>query len=279
MIEGLFRLKIDLPITPYGKRMLAKRKADTLVYDLIARRQAEQRDAGDVLSMLLQAQDEGHMMTHQQVRDQLMTLIAAGHETTTNSILWTFYLLSEHSAVHEKLLTELETVLAGRDPQVEDLPKLPYLDWVIKEAMRVYPSGWTQGRQAVNAFDLDGYHFPAGSLLMFSQWALHRLPEIWGDPEVFRPERWDPGHGQDVPTWAYFPFGGGSRICIGTSLAQLELRLVIATILQTYTPRLVPGFPVVPQPLITLRPKYGLRMILEPAPTQTTRPGTAHIEV
>ena len=114
---------------------------------------------------------------------------------------------------------------------------------------------------------------------MFSQWALHRLPEIWGDPEVFRPERWDPEHAQEVPTWAYFPFGGGSRICIGTSLAQLELRLVIATILQTYTPRLVPGFPVVPQPLITLRPKYGLHMILEPTPTQTTRPGPAHIEV
>jgi cytochrome P450 len=228
--------------------------------------------------MLLHAQDEGKMMTREQVRNQLMTLIAAGHETTTNSLLWTFYLLSEHPDVHEKLLGEIQTVLAGRDAKMEDLAKLRYLDWVIKESMRIYPSGWTQGRRAVEAFDLDGYHFPAGTLLMFSQWSLHHLPDVWGDPENFRPERWDPESGQSAPTWAYFPFGGGSRICIGTSLAQMELRLVTATILQHYTPRLVPGFPVVPQPLITLGPKYGLRMIVDPAPAQTAKSGAAHME-
>ena len=149
LLEGLFRLNIDLPITPYGKRMAASRKADAFIYDLIDQRTAEKRDAGDMLSMLLHAQDEDKMMTREQVRNQLMTLIAAGHETTTNSLLWTFYLLSEHQAVREKLLSEIQTVLAGRDAKMEDLAKLQYFDCVIKESMRMYPSGWTQGRQAV----------------------------------------------------------------------------------------------------------------------------------
>ncbi len=212
----------------------------------------------------VQEKDDADAVTKRQVRDELVSLLAAGHETTTNTLAWTFYLLSEHPAVLEKVLAELQAVLAGRNPQVDDLPKLVYFDWVIKESMRLYPSAWTQGRQAVEAFDLDGYHFPAGTMLMFSQWILHRLPDIWGDPEVFRPERWDPVHGQKVPQWAYFPFGGGSRICMGMSLAQLQVRLVLAVILQRYVPRLLPGHPVVPLPLITLRVKRGLHMKLEP---------------
>jgi cytochrome P450 len=133
--------------------------------------------------------------------------------------------------------------------------------------MRLYPSAWTQGRRAVEAFDLDGYHFPPGTLIMFSQWVLHRLPDIWGDPEVFRPERWDPVNGQKVPQWAYFPFGGGSRICIGMPFAQLQIPLVLATILRHYIPRVVPGHPVTPLPLITLRLKHGLHVRLEPTTT------------
>lgn len=266
VIEGLLNLQIDLPITPYGKRMAAKRKADSFIYNLIDQRLADKHDVGDILSILLSTQD-GHVddtMTRQQVRDELASLIAAGHETTTNTIAWTFYLLSEHPTVLKKVLTELQTVLAGRDPRVDDLSQLAYLDWAVKESMRLYPSAWTQGRYAVGAFDLDGYHFPAGTMIMFSQWVLHRLPDIWGDPEIFRPERWDPVNGQKVPQWAYFPFGGGSRICIGMPLAQLQVRLVLATILQHYIPRLVPGHPVVPLPLITLRSKYGLHVRLEP---------------
>lgn len=279
LLEGLLRLKIDLPITPYGKRMAVMRKADKFIYDLIDQRTAEKTDAGDVLSMLLHAQDEGKMMTREQVRNQLMTIIAAGHETTTNSLLWTFYLLSEHPDVREKLIGEIQSVLAGQDARMEDLARLPYLDCVIKESMRIYPSAWTQGRQAVKEFDLDGYHFPAGTLLMFSQWSLHHLPDVWGDPHVFRPERWEPDSEPRAPGWAYFPFGGGSRICLGTSLAQMELRLVTSTILQRYVPRLAPGFRVVPQPLITMGPKHGLRMIVEPAPAQTAKPDPAHVEV
>ena len=271
ILEGLLNLQIDLPFTPYGQRMAAKRKADAYLYNLIDQRIADKRDAGDILSILLQTtgnvdNHDEDTLTRQQVRDELLSLIAAGHETTTNTLIWTFYLLSEHPTILKNVLTELQVVLAGRDPQIDHLPQLTYLDWVVKESMRLYPSAWTQGRYAVGAFDLDGYHFPAGTMIMFSQWVLHRLPDIWRDPDIFRPERWDPVNGEKVPQWAYFPFGGGSRICIGMPFAQLQTRLVLATILQHYIPLVVPGYSVTPLPLVTLRSKYGLRVRLEPTP-------------
>ncbi|HYA99123.1 MAG TPA: cytochrome P450, partial [Ktedonobacteraceae bacterium] len=139
---------------------------------------------------------------------------------------------------------------------------------VINESWRIYPPAWALIRRAVDAFDLDGYHFPAGTIVVFSQWVLHYQPDIWGDPDVFRPERWDTTSGQQVPAWAYFPFGGGPLMCIGMPFAELETRLLLATILQHYTPRLVPGFKVVPQPRVTLRPKYGMHMILETTPIE-----------
>jgi cytochrome P450 len=261
-------LHLDLPMTSYGRMMAGKRELDSFVYNLIEQRRAEGRDVGDVLSMLLQAQDEGTTMADQQIHDQVFTFIAAGHERVRNTMSWTFYLLSQHPHVLEKLLAELHTVLGGRSPTVDDLPHLPYLGWVINESWRVYPPAWALIRRAVDAFDLDGYHFPAGTLAVFSQWVLHHLPDIWGDPDVFRPERWDPASGQQVPQWAYFPFGGGPLICIGMPFAELETRLVLATILQRYTPLLVPGFAVVPQPRVTLRPKYGMHMILETSPAE-----------
>jgi cytochrome P450 len=262
------KLRLDLPFTPYGRVMAGKRTLDTFVYDLIKQRRTEGRDVGDVLSMLLQAQDGGNTMTDKQVHDQVLTFLAAGHETAQNTMSWTFYLLSQHPQVLEKLLSELHTVLQGRAPSVADVSNLPYLEWVINESWRVYPPAWTLSRKAVEAFDLDGYHFQAGTIAIFSQWVLHHLPDIWGDPDVFRPERWDPLNGQQVPQWAYFPFGGGPRICIGMPFAELETRLLLATILQLYTPRLVPGFTPVPQPRVTLRPKYGMRMILEATPVE-----------
>jgi cytochrome P450 len=258
------RVRIDLPFTAYGKRRAGIRALDAFIYELIAQRRQEGHDTGDILSMLLHAQDEGSTMTDKQVHDQVLTFIAAGHETAQNTLSWTFYLLSQHPAIREKLQAELHTVLAGCAPTVADLPNLPYLEWVINESWRVYPPAWTQGRRAIDAFDLEGYHFPAGTVAIFSQWVIHNLPDIWGDPEVFRPERWDPANGQKLPQFAYFPFGGGPRICIGMPFAQLETKLLLATILQSYTPELVPGFPVVLQPRVTLRPKYGMRMKLEP---------------
>ncbi len=258
------RLHLNILSDGYRKGLAGKGTLDTFIYDLIAQRRAEGQDRGDVLSMLLQSQDEGDTLTDQQIHDQVLTFIAAGHETAQNTMSWTFYLLSQHPAVREKLQAELQSVLAGRTPTVADLPHLPYLDWVINESWRYYPPAWTQGRRALNDVEMEGYHFPAGTVFILSQWVLHHLSDIWGDPEVFRPERWDPANGQKIPQGAYFPFGGGPRICIGMPFAQLETRLLLATILQRYTPRLVPGFPVVLQPRVTLRPRYGIRMILDP---------------
>jgi cytochrome P450 len=264
---GVLRnVQLNLPFTNYGKVMASKHTLETFVYDLIAQRRADGQDKGDVLSMLLKAQDEGLTMTDKQIHDQVLTFVAAGHETAQNSLSWTFYLLSQHPEVREKLLAELRSVLGGRAPTVDDLAHLPYLEWVMNESWRVFPPAWTQGRRAVEDFELDGYHFPADTIFMTSQWVLHHLPDIWGDPDAFRPERWDPANGQKVPQGAYFPFGAGPRICIGMPFAQMETRLLLATILQRYTPRLVPGFPVVLQPKVTIRPKYGMKMILEPTP-------------
>lgn len=258
-------LKFDLPFLPYGKYVRGKATLDETVYAIIADRRANPRDTGDVMSMLLAAQDEdGTVMTDTQVRDQTMTFFGAGHETTANALAWTWYLLSENPAISEKLRAELRNVLAGRSPTIDDLPNLPYTDMVIKESMRLFPPVWAIGRRAVKNVEIDGYRLPAGQIVMLSQWVTHRMPEYWGpDALVFRPERFDPAHPQDVPQFAYFPFGGGPRMCIGMPFAQMEARLLLATIAQRFRPRLVPGHPVVPQPMVTLRPKYGLRMVLD----------------
>jgi cytochrome P450 len=262
----LERMRLELPFSAYGKAMAGKRTLDTFVYDLIAQRRAEGRDTGDVLSMLLAAQDEGTTMTDKQIHDQVLTFIAAGHETAQNTLSWTFYLLSQHPEAREKLLRELQTVLDGRAPTVDDLAHLPYLEWVINESWRILPPAWTQGRRSIEEVELDGYHFPAGTFFIVSQWVLHHLPDIWGDPETFRPERWDPANGQKVPQGAYFPFGAGPRICIGMPFAQLETKLLLATILQRYTPRLKSGYRLELQPRVTIRPKHGMPMILDKTP-------------
>jgi cytochrome P450 len=146
------------------------------------------------------------------------------------------------------------------------LPNLPYLDWVVTESMRLYPPAWVVDRTAIAPFTLDGYAFPARTRVMVSQWVIHHLPELWGDPEAFRPERWDPAASQKIPPGAYFPFGAGPRICIGLPFAQMEARLLLATIMQRFAPELAPGFVVTPLPRVTLRLKHGLRMRLVPTP-------------
>ncbi|HEU0027945.1 MAG TPA: cytochrome P450 [Ktedonobacterales bacterium] len=258
-----------LPPLPFGREargMAARDKLDEFVYGLIAQRRAEGVDRGDVLSMLLKARDEdGAAMDDKQVRDQTMTLIAAGHETTTNALSWTFHLLSQNPAAYDRLLAEVCDVLGDRAPTVDDLPRMPYLDSVITESLRIYPPAWTVNRFAREPFELGGYQFPARTRAIIPQWVVHHLPEVWGDPQSFRPERWTPGFRQSLPRGAYFPFGMGPRICIGMPLAEMEMRLVLATILQRYTPRVIPGWPVQPFPRITLRLAHGLGVRLEPA--------------
>ena len=264
LLEGFLNVRIDQPFTSYGKRMAAKRRVDAFIYELIALRRAEGRDVGDVLSMLLASENEEAGLSNTQIRDHIMTFVAAGHETTANALTFTFYLLSRNPKVREKLLAELETVLAGRVPTLDDLPKMPYAEWVLNESMRMYPPAWTIGRFAVEAFDLDGVHFPSGTMVMTSQWVIHRLPSVWGDPTVFRPERWDPVNGQQVPPWSYFPFGGGPRICIGMPFAQLEAKLLLIMILQKFVPVVATDYDMELSALITLRPKHGLPVTLVP---------------
>lgn len=256
--------RINLPFTPYGKFLRAKALLDKTVYQIIARRRAAQEDAGDVLSMLLAARDEdGSALTDVQVRDATMTLLAAGHETTSNALTWTFYLLSQHLPERDKLLAELHRVLKGCAPTVEDLAQLPYLEMVVKESMRLFPPVWMLGRRAVEDYKLEGYHLPAGSFVIFCPWVVHRMADYFSEPERFWPERFDPETGEKQQPFAYFPFGAGPRMCIGSTFAMMEARLLLATILQRYSPLLVPGHPVEPKPMITVRPKFGMQMILE----------------
>lgn len=265
-ILSLSRLPINLPFTAYGKYKQAKQHLDDVVGDLIERRRRSGTGGDDVLSMLLAAHDEdGSMLDDRQIRDHVLTFLAAGHATTANALSWTFYLLSENENARQKVLNELAAVLDGRAPTVADLARLPYLEMVVKESMRIYPPAWIQIRRAIADYDLEGYHFPGGSFAAVSQWVTHHRPDLWRDPEVFRPERFAPDSGEEPAPLAYFPFGGGPRTCIGMPFAMLEARLVLATVLQRFTPTLVPGYPVVPRPLIILQPKNGIRMLLEPA--------------
>ena len=257
-------------IGPVRRARVARDKLDAFVYQLITQRRAEGRDHGDVLSMLLEARDEdGQPMNDLQIRDQAMTLMAAGHETTSNSLAWTFYLLSRNPDKYDKLRAEVANVLGDRPATTADLPQLPYLDAVITEALRIYPPAWTVNREALHPFELGGYQFPAGTRAIISQWVIHHLPDVWGDPEVFRPERWTPEFRQSLPRGAYFPFGAGPRICIGMPLAEMEARLLLATILQRFTPHTVPGWPVEPRPRVTIRMKHGIRMRLDAPATPT----------
>ncbi|HEX9038946.1 MAG TPA: cytochrome P450 [Ktedonobacterales bacterium] len=258
-----------LPALPWGgqaRGMAAREKLDEFVYGLIAQRRRDGLDRGDVLSMLLAAHDEdGATMNDREARDQTMTLIAAGHETTSNALSWTIHLLSQNSPVYERLVSEVRDVVGGRPPGPDDLPRLPYLDAVITESLRVYPPAWTVNRFAREPFELGGYKFAAGTRAIIPQWVVHHLPEVWGDPENFRPERWTSALRQTLPRGAYFPFGLGPRICIGMPLAEMEMRLVLATILQRYTPLVTPGWKVEPFARITLRLKNGLKVTAQPA--------------
>ncbi|MBA3472101.1 MAG: cytochrome P450, partial [Rubrobacter sp.] len=221
--------------------------------------------AGDLLSMLLAVRDEetGEGMTDRQLRDEAMTVFLAGHETTANTLSWTWRLLSGHPEVESRLQEELREVLAGRPPIVEDLPRLRYTDMVVKESMRLYPPAWAFGREALADCEIGGYHVPAGTQLIMSQWVMHRDPRYYDEPGKFRPERWGDGSTEGLPKYAYFPFGGGPRLCIGQSFAKMEAVLLLATIAQQFRLRSAPGERISPQPSITLRPKNGMRMVLE----------------
>jgi cytochrome P450 len=251
--------------TPANRR--ARREfeyMDSLIYRIISDRKKDTQPRNDLLSLLMAAMHEdGSQMTEQQVRDESMTLFVAGHETTALSLSWTWYLLGENPAAEERLHEELRAVLAGRPAEVSDLEKLPYLNAVVHESLRLYPPAYMMARMNVETVNVGGYEIPPRTTLLASQWVMHRDPRFFEQPEKFVPERWFDGLESRLPPGAYFPFGDGPRRCIGQGFAQLETALVIAAIAQKFRFRLKKGFPVVPEPLVTLRPKYGIEMTIQ----------------
>ncbi len=266
-MEAFVSLPQSLP-TPANRRFAkARATLDEIVYRLIAERRRTRTDNVDLLSMLMDAVDvgeTGESMNDEQVHDEVMTFIFGGHETVSSGLTWTFYLLSKHPIIARRVRQELSRVLGGRTPTVDDIPRLSYLTMVIEEAMRLYPPVWLISRTPTEDDEIGGYHIPAGSMVLVSKYVVHRHPDFWENPDGFDPERFTPERVAARPRHAYFPFSAGPRKCIGDGFGVMEMQLVLATILQRYELDLVPGFPIIPQPGITLRQKYGLPMMLRP---------------
>jgi cytochrome P450 len=254
-----------LPLPAVRRFEKSRAVLDKVIYGLIAERRASGRDEGDLLSMLLLARDEDRNgMTDTQVRDEALTLLIAGHETTANALIWSWYLLSQNPEAEAKLHAELAEVLGGRLPQFEDVPQLPYTTGVFAESLRLYPPAWAIGRKAKEEYTIGNYRIPADSILLVSPWVSHRDARWFVEPEKFDPDRWRPEIAETLPKFAYFPFGGGARVCIGERFAWTEGVLVLATLAQRWKMRLAPGQKVETKAVITLRPRYGMNMIAEP---------------
>ena len=251
-----------LPLPANVRYERARRRLDVIVYRLIEEGRRDGRDRGDLLSMLMMARDEdgGPGMTDVQLRDEVMTLLLAGHETTANALGWTLHLLSQNPEVEARLHRELDEVVGSRLPTVEDLPRLAYAERVLAEGMRLFPPAWAIGRRALRDQELGGARVPAGALVLSSPWLMHRDPRFFPEPLRFDPDRFTPEARAARPKLAYFPFGAGARGCIGEPFAWMEGVLVLATLAQRWALRAVPGHPVEPHALITLRPRHGLRM-------------------
>lgn len=254
-----------LPLPAVRRFEKARDRLDQTIYGLIRERRKSGHDAGDLLSMLLLAQDEegdGGGMTDTQVRDEALTLFLAGHETTANALTWTWYLLSQNPECEARLHREIDSVLDGRAPQMSDLPQLRYTEMVFAEAMRLYPPAWAVGRMSKAPFELGGIQIAAKSICIMSPYVMQRDARWFPDPARFDPERWTPEARDSRPKFSYFPFGGGARVCIGERFAWMEGALLLATLAQKWKLRLAEGQRVAPLPLITLRTKYGMRMSL-----------------
>jgi cytochrome P450 len=253
-----------LPTRQNREARRAIARLDAVVYRMIAARRAAGEDRGDVLSMLLHAQDadDGSRMTDRQVRDEIMTLFLAGHETTAVSLSWTWYLLARHPEVEARLVEELRGVLGGRLPTVGDLPRLRYTEMVVTESMRLYPPAYTITRRVAEPLEVGGHAIAPETVLVMSQWVVHRDGRWFDEPAAFQPDRWENDLAKRLPRYAYFPFGGGPRLCIGNTFALMEATLLLAAIAQRFGFRLAPGAVVKPMLSVTLRPAEGIPMIL-----------------
>jgi cytochrome P450 len=259
--SGLMR---RLPLPAIRRADRARKYLDRTIYRMIEERRASGKDQGDLLSMLLLASDESEgAMTDKQVRDEALTLFLAGHETTATALTWTFYLLSQNPEAEGRLREELAAILGGRPPSFEDLPRLTYVEMVLAESMRLYPPVWAIGRMVKKQYRLYNYELAPGSICIMSPYVMHRHPRFYPEPERFDPERFTPEARQSRPKFAYFPFGGGPRVCIGERFAWMEGTLLLASIVQNWRMRLTSGQVVEPHPQITLRTRNGVKVVLE----------------
>ena len=251
-----------LPLPSVRRFEAAKRRLDEIIYRIIDERRRSKEDKGDLLSMLLLAEDEEATggMTNQQVRDEALTLFLAGHETTAVALTWTWCLLSQNPEAEARLHAELDRVLGGRTPVPEDFGRLPYTEGVFAESLRLYPPAWGIGRMALKNYEAGGYAIEPGDIILMSPYVVHRDARWWKEPERFDPDRWTPETRAALPKFAYFPFGGGARVCIGEHFAWMEGVLLLATLAQRWNLRLKPGHPVAYRALLTLRPRYGMQM-------------------
>jgi cytochrome P450 len=251
----------------------AVRTLDGLVYEIIDARRRAHETGGDLLGMLMAARDEetGEGMSRRQLRDEVMTFLLAGHETTAVALAWTWYLLSLNPEVAERTRDEVRSVLGDRTPVLDDLPRMPLARMVVEEAMRLYPPVWGIGRQSIAADEIGGYDIPAGAIVNLSPWVTHRHPAFWPDPDRFDPERFRPGVERTRPRFAYFPFSGGPRLCIGETFALVESQLIVAMMLQRHQLTRVETTPIVPELTLTLRPRGGLRMRVTSVPSALRR--------
>jgi cytochrome P450 len=267
----------DIFPTPKNRRQAAAlEETNALIAEIIHQRRQQAEDTGDLLSMLMLARDEGtdEAMVDEQLRDEIITVMLAGHETTATALTWTWYLLAQHPEVEAKLLAEIDT-LGGRLPTMADLAQLPYTDMVVKESMRLYPPAGGVSRQAVEDVTIGSYNIPEGSTIAVSTYVMHRNARHFPDPERFEPERFSKERAAEIPKYAYLPFGAGPRVCIGNAFAMMEARLILAAVLQRYSLKLVPGQNIVPKQLFTTRPNQEIRMIIKQAAPE---PQSSHVQ-
>jgi cytochrome P450 len=254
------------PLPGFARFRRARRRIDTTMAEMIARRRASGEDRGDLLSMLITArdtEDDRSGMTDEQLRDEVVTIFLAGYETMANALSWTWYLLSQNPEVEARFHSEIDRALEGRLPTMEDIPRLNYVERVLAESMRLFPPVWAMGRQASEDMEIGPFFVRKGTMLYVSQYLMQRDARFFPDPLRFDPDRFLPERAAERPRFSYFPFGAGGRQCIGEAFAWMEGTLLLATLAQRWKLRLVPGYPVEIQPKITLRPKHGIRMVVE----------------
>ena len=269
--DFLNRFAAALPLpdwvpTPANRRLQATvRKLEALLQALIDERRASGQTGGDFLSLLMAARDEqdGRGISDKQIRDEVMTMFLAGHETTANALAWSWYLLAQNPAEQNRIRDEASRVIAGSAPSIAEVPQLVHTEHVLREAMRLYPPAYVIGRRPIEDCTINGYFLPAGHNVLMSQWVVHRDPRWYDDPLAFRPDRWVGDHASKIPKYAYFPFGGGPRVCIGNTFATFEATLILAMIARRFKLQLVSNKPIRILPAVTLRPAEPIRVRVE----------------